>query len=258
MGSNEFPWRPLGMLLVTDGLLSEADLERALEQQERTGRLLGEILVARDCVTGTELAKALARQHGVELRAVAASEPQAASVRAEPRDENDGWRPLGQVLVDQGFLTDAALQLALAEQRRDPDRRLGEVLVQGGYLSGTALAVALAEQHGVELGTGETLETELETAIAPVESGLPTYEVLAHEQAGSPLYVSPNFLEAADFACDYVDRKQPSVLQIQRLETGARETVWTYSQERAEEVSASRKSLVETYGFDPTRWNAKL
>jgi hypothetical protein len=187
MGSNEFPWRPLGMLLVDDGLLSEADLERALEQQERTGRLLGEILVARDCVTGTELAKALARQHGVELRAVAVAEPQAAPVRAEPRSENDGWRPLGQVLVDQGFLTEATLQLALAEQQRDPDRRLGEVLVQGGYLSGTALAVALAEQHGVELGTGETLETELETAIAPVEQGLPTYEVLAHEQVGSPL-----------------------------------------------------------------------
>src|SRR4029453_16137693 len=91
MGSNEFPWRPLGMLLVSDGLLSEADLERALEQQERTGRLLGEILVARDCVTGTELAKALARQHGVELRAVAASEPQAASVRGEPPDGNDRW-----------------------------------------------------------------------------------------------------------------------------------------------------------------------
>jgi hypothetical protein len=255
---SNFPWRPLGALLVEEGLLSAGDLEHALEEQRRTGRLLGQILVARDCVTGVALARALARQHGVELRSVPGVEEAAAStIRAEPRV--GGWRPLGDILVRHGYLTEAALRKGLAEQRERPGRRLGEVLVEGGHLSGAALASALAEQHGLDLGTEEALEAEVEMVPAPAAPRHPTYEVLAvAQQVGRPLYVSFNFLEAADFACDYVDRKQPAALEIQRRASGASETVWTYSQERADEASSSSKSLVETYGFDPTRWDVRL
>jgi hypothetical protein len=251
---SDFPWRPLGALLVEEGLLSAGDLEHALEEQRRTGRLLGQILVARDCVTGVALARALARQHGVELRSVpGVGEAAASTIRAEPR--GGGWRPLGDILVRHGYLTEAALRKGLAEQRERPGRRLGEVLVEGGHLSGAALASALAEQHGLDLGT-EEVEVE---SVVPAAPGHPTYEVLADvEQIGPPLYVSFNFLEAADFACDYVDHKQPVALEIQRRASGASETVWTYSQERADEASSSSKSLVETYGFDPTRWDVKL
>ena len=255
MDQSHFPWRPLGALLVEEGLLSAGDLEHALEEQRRTGRLLGQILVARDCVTGVALAQALARQHGVELRSVPGVEETAAStIRAEP--QVGGWRPLGDILVRHGYLTEASLRKGLAEQRERPGRRLGEVLVEGGHLSGAALASALAEQHGLDLGTEEV---EVESVVAPAAPGHPTYEVLADaEQVGPPLYVSFNFLEAADFACDYVDHKQPVALEIQRRASGASETVWTYSQERADEASSSSKSLVETYGFDPTRWDVKL
>ena len=70
----------------------------------------------------------------------------------------------------------------------------------------------------------------------------------------SLLYEGQNFLEAADFACDYVDREEPAALEIQRRDGEACETVWAYSQERAAAVSSSSKRLVETFGFDPTRW----
>jgi len=251
---SHFPWRPLGALLVEEGLLSAGDLEHALEEQRRTGRLLGQILVARDCVTGVALARALARQHGVELRSVPGVEEAASTIRAEPRV--GGWRPLGDILVRHGYLTEASLRKGLAEQRERPGRRLGEVLVEGGHLSGAALASALAEQHGLDL---ETEEVEVASVVAPAGPGHPTYEVMADaERVGPPLYVSFNFLEAADFACDYVDHKQPVALEIQRRASGASETVWTYSQERADEASSSSKSLVETYGFDPTRWDVKL
>jgi hypothetical protein len=265
MDQRDFPWRPLGTLLVEEGLVAPTDLERALEEQRQTGGLLGQILVARSVLTGGELTRALAKQHGVELRSAhgAAAEVTASAARVEPRVGHDHWRPLGKVLVQQGFLTDAVLRQGLAEQRESPGRRLGEVLVEGGYLSGLALAAALAEQHGVDLGTEDVLEIEVEALVAPAAAGEPTYEVLAvgYEPADarrSPLYVSPNFLEAADFACDYVDREQPVALEIHRKEPAASETVWTYSQERAEEASSSGKSLVETFGFDPTRWDAKL
>jgi hypothetical protein len=65
----EQSWRPLGELLVTKGLVSEDELQRALKEQEETGQLLGTILVDRGFVSGPALAIALAEQYGVELSA---------------------------------------------------------------------------------------------------------------------------------------------------------------------------------------------
>jgi hypothetical protein len=63
------PWRPLGRLLVEQGLLTADELEHALAQQERTGRRLGETLVECGFVSGPELSNALAAQYGIELAA---------------------------------------------------------------------------------------------------------------------------------------------------------------------------------------------
>jgi Tfp pilus assembly protein FimV len=60
-------WRPLGEMLVERGLLSQAELEDALEEQERTGQRLGALLVARKIVAGAVLTSILAEQVGVEL-----------------------------------------------------------------------------------------------------------------------------------------------------------------------------------------------
>jgi hypothetical protein len=61
-------WRPLGELLVSKRLVTQDELERALEEQADTGRLLGAILVERGYVSGPALAVALAEQYGVELK----------------------------------------------------------------------------------------------------------------------------------------------------------------------------------------------
>jgi hypothetical protein len=61
------PWRPLGRLLVEQGLISEDELERALEDQASTGRRLGDTLVELGFVSGPALSRALAAQYGIEL-----------------------------------------------------------------------------------------------------------------------------------------------------------------------------------------------
>jgi hypothetical protein len=61
------PWRPLGRLLVEQGLISEDELERALVEQAATGRPLGETLVELGFVSGPALSRALAAQYGLEL-----------------------------------------------------------------------------------------------------------------------------------------------------------------------------------------------
>jgi hypothetical protein len=254
-----YTWRPLGEMLVESGSLAPADLENALAEQKRTGRLVGEILVESGYISGFALARALAGQHGVELQTAPNTGPSsAATMPASMRPT--AWRPLGKLLVEREFLTKAQLEEALAEQRESGGRRLlGEILVASGFLSGVSLARALAEQQGLELESNEgtNLSMVLKTS-APGQAVFEVYEVVYEPryQLQRVLYESPSFLEAADFAAEFVEDHDPSGVEIRRADGGARETVWTYSQIRASAHAASQQSLAETFGFDPTLWGA--
>ena len=61
-----YSWQPLGALLLAKGLLTENQLQWALSEQQRTGRLVGEILVESGTISAFTLARALTEQHGVE------------------------------------------------------------------------------------------------------------------------------------------------------------------------------------------------
>jgi hypothetical protein len=232
---SQFPWRPLGQLLVDRGLLTSRELDQALAEQRRTGRLLGQVLVWRGYISARALALTLAEQHGVGVR----SEPSAAPSRTrDPGPRPVAWRQLGRVLVDRGSLTEVELERALFEQRRTPGRRLGELLVAGGYVTGPELALALAEQHGVELESESELGTRLETVLAPVAAGEAVYHVrtVAYAPTYSPgpiLLLTASFLEAADFACEYAQSESPDALEIEKVDGLVSETIWTYSAVRA-------------------------
>lgn len=250
-----FPWRLLGSLLVERGLLTTAQLELALGEQRRSGRRLGQILVLRGYVSALTLARTLAEQHGVELQGELEDEPDAL-----PELVDRPWQPLGRLLVLKGRLSRSELDDALAEQARQPERRLGEILVESGRLSGVALAAAIAEQHGVSLPMRAEFAGRLQAKITPVAPAGPRYCVdvafVPAARPGSPLYESANFLEAVDFAFEYLEREQPPLLEIQKVDGDTRETVWTYSEKRAAAEAASRKSLVARLGFDPATWAA--
>jgi hypothetical protein len=236
MTQAQFPWRPLGALLVERDLLTHAELEEALVEQQRTGRLLGQILVDRDYLSGFSLTRVLSDQHGVELRSKTSPPDLAAGVGST-------WRPLGRLLVEKRLLTGEELEQALGEQR-ERRARLGEILVARGYVTGLTLARALAEQHGLD----PTPMTEVEADVRADAPGEPVYRV---RHLGSAVFESPSFLDAADFASELVQGREADVLEIQRTRAGVAETVWTYS---AAAAAVDGPSLVETFGFDPTRW----
>src|ERR1051325_10221175 len=90
---------------------------------------------------------------------------------------------------------------------------------------------------------------------APVQEGPPPYEVVrvgfpGERRERSVLYAGPNFLDAADYACEYIDREEPPAIEIQRHGDDGTETVWTYSKERAAAEASTEKTVVETFGFD--------
>ena len=252
----QFPWRQLGELLVAEELLTEDELEQALAEQAKSGRLLGQIIVANGYLSAFSLARVLSEQHGVQL---SPKEGVPASPSLVPSQPDKAWRPLGKLLVDLELLTESQLDRALTAQREDGGR-LGEILVSRGLLSGGELAQALAEQHGVELGAQD--EAELQTVVRPITPEEPVYklfEVIFEPgyQRRTPLFESTNFLEAADYAFEFVEAHEPAALEIHRTAGAAQETVWNYSASRAAAVNAERKPLAETFGFDPTAWGKK-
>jgi hypothetical protein len=93
-------WKPLGELLVEQGLVSPEDLELALEEQACTGRKLGEYFVEAELVSLEQLTNVLLQQCGVDLstdtgfgsglrdKLAAGSEPRREPVRFEfPTEE---------------------------------------------------------------------------------------------------------------------------------------------------------------------------
>jgi hypothetical protein len=252
-----FPWRQLGELLVAEQLLTDDELEQALAEQAKTGRLLGQILVNNGYLSAFSLARVLSEQHGVHLESAKAAE--VTPLAPEPPLEQ-AWRPLGKVLVELEFLTESQLERALTVQREEGGK-LGEILVSRGLLSGTELAQALAEQHGVELDAQD--DAQLQTVVRSATTEEPVYklyEVIFEPgyQRRTELFESANFLETADYAFEFVDDNEPAALEIHRTLGAAQETVWSYDAKRAAAASAERGELVETFGFDPTRWGKKL
>jgi DNA repair exonuclease SbcCD ATPase subunit len=148
--------RLIGAIFVEKGLITDAQLAEALEQQRETGERVGEILVSRFGVSRLALASALAEQWA-EFERPAADEPSGDSAEGDLEAVSAEWpspapaapvrprRPIGEIFLERGQVTDEQLDAALAEQA-ESGRRLGEILVEQGVVSRLELASALADQ----------------------------------------------------------------------------------------------------------------
>ena len=161
MESPAVPTLLIGALFVEKGLITQEQLDVALEEQRRTGDRLGEVLVERFGVSRLDLASALADQWAeyerqgatdkqvpdAEIRdQPAPSEEQSgATVDSDETEDVAPKRPIGEIFLERGMVSEHELELALDEQRAS-GRRLGEILVGKGNLSRLELASALADQ----------------------------------------------------------------------------------------------------------------
>jgi hypothetical protein len=100
-------------------------------------------------------------------------------------------RPIGQILIDKGEISEVDLEAALAEQERT-GRRLGEILIESGRTSWLALARAIAEQvldiQDVEPG-GEPEPAKPALELPAVPQPRPPLELQVH--LPEPVAVAP-------------------------------------------------------------------
>ena len=133
-GSEKRPDRRLlGQVLVDGGFVSQEDLARALEEQNRTNEMLGEVLVRMKAADPAEIAAVVSVQS--DLASLEDAVKSAAGVR----------QCLGELLLKARKVTSEQLEEALSEQRRTGEK-LGEILVRRGALTYGQLEAVLAFQ----------------------------------------------------------------------------------------------------------------
>ena len=110
------------------------------------GAAVQRIFVPRGACESLEFGKS-AEEHAAE-RWVATREHLLAALEAQKRAK---IKPLGEALVDLGFITRGVLVRAISEQQPERNRPLGEELVARGLLSAADLRTALAHKMGYPL-----------------------------------------------------------------------------------------------------------
>jgi type II secretory ATPase GspE/PulE/Tfp pilus assembly ATPase PilB-like protein len=113
----------IGDLLTQEGLLTAEQLAKsvAIQKQQDSAQPIGKVCVSLGFVAPTDLEKVLVKHR----RRI----------------------PLGELLVHVGLLTPSQVQSALEQQKKlNPHKKLGAVLVEKGYIDEAALIRALYEQ----------------------------------------------------------------------------------------------------------------
>ncbi len=118
--------KKLGEILIAQGLITNEQLVEALQVHKRTGVSLGTVLVNLGYITDDDLTSVLGAQIQLDQR-----------------------KRIGEVLIDQGLITEDQLQLGLEEQKKTR-LQLGKCLVQLGYISDNKLVDVLSAQLDVQ------------------------------------------------------------------------------------------------------------
>jgi hypothetical protein len=237
----------LGRLLVQRGVISDEQLETALRVQRDEGGMLGEILTARGWVTPLSIAAAVAKQ-----REGGAADPHGSS--SQRRATN--WTPLGVLLVERGLISDVELKQALVLQR-ETGGFLGEILVEQGWLSPSDLVLALATQLGLDLEMRGAPGASRGETLLPRDRPAARFEVV--EDVGGTarlLRTAKTFMEATDFVFDEVLwQRDPGSLEIVRVDADEREVVWTFRPGDAAAQPAD--DLLGVFGYAVGQWQDK-
>ena len=82
-----------------------------------------------------------------------------------PSADTPAWKPLGELLVEQCWLTPADLEDALEQQARS-GQKLGQIVVESGFITVEELTTVLLEQCGIDMSTQDGFGSGLRDELA--------------------------------------------------------------------------------------------
>ena len=82
-----------------------------------------------------------------------------------PSEDTPVWKPLGQLLVEQAWITEATLEDVLEQQERS-GKKLGQLVVDSGYISVEELTSVLLHQCGIDISTQDGFGSGLRDELA--------------------------------------------------------------------------------------------
>ncbi len=134
----------IGDILLAKNLITKEQLSVAIKNAQMQNKLLGDVLVADGTVSGNQLKEILAEQSAKQSAAPAEGQPK---------------KRVGDLLVEQGLITEEQLQMALQESKTSKEP-IGSVLVKLGFIAIEKLKDVLATQQGTEVLASSDLKLD--------------------------------------------------------------------------------------------------
>jgi chromosome segregation ATPase len=197
------PWRPLGRLLVDQGLLTDDELELALAKQEQTGKRLGETIVECGFVSRPDLSNALASQYGIDLQTESGFGTGLRS-QIQRRHESERGRVFRPTLVAVADLTEAA---AVEEQEPadvEPDEEREAALL------------AQLEEQWAKLAAAEAKLADRELEFSNVERDHGRRRAQVARFVGRVRVRDERLRQSTEVAKDLLDRVEELSSQVRR------------------------------------------
>lgn len=169
--------RQLGETLLAIGAITRQQLDRALQAQTRSGRLLGSILLESGYVDEETIARALARQKGMEFAACCATPSMRAALEAVSESVALNYSMI-PVELEGDKLTVLAVDPAVRERLAKAGILLG-LRIHAVLTACTDIRAEIAARYGA-LRRGEVARETPEEAAAPPAKARPT-EAKPHE-----------------------------------------------------------------------------
>ena len=110
---------------------------------------------------------------------------------------------IGDVLIEQGYLTKEALEKALEAQKESGGKRLGEVLIEQGYITENQMLQAMAAKMDCQVVNIDALTIDIDAVDKIPKQVAEKYTMMAIGMLGGRLQVVVNVLRRSDRLPDW-------------------------------------------------------
>jgi len=204
--------RYIGELLVDSQIISAVELSDAMQVQDETGELIGQILMERGVISQEQLIHVLENQlhhhlehagiHHRQLGDILLSLHAVSRWQLSQALELQASRPekIGHLLVELGYTSRGRVEQALSNQAVgdctatccNHRRSLGELLLQSNHLNPKQLKNALAHQKETHQYLGEVLVQQGLLTEAELEDLLAAQMILAYQDSIQEHHIHPS------------------------------------------------------------------